>query len=166
MTPERVFVGLGANLGDPQAALHAALAALRQLPDTTTAAVSPFFRSAPIDATGPDFVNAVAELHTQLAPLPLLQALQAIEQQQGRQRPYHHAPRTLDLDLLLYGQQQLHLPATATTPALQLPHPRMHQRAFVLLPLLCLAPQLVHPTLGPLQAFLPQVAHQAVSQMH
>jgi 2-amino-4-hydroxy-6-hydroxymethyldihydropteridine diphosphokinase len=166
MTDERVFVGLGANLGDAQATLQAALEAMRQLPGMQVIAVSPFFRSAPVDATGPDYVNAVAELRSSLAPLALLQALQAIEQNHGRLRPYRHAPRTLDLDLLLVGQQALHLVATATTPALQLPHPRLHQRAFVLRPLLCLAPQLVHPQLGPLAAFLPPVAGQLVSQIH
>ncbi len=169
MGDERTFVGLGANLGEPQATLQAAIKALRRLPCTQVVAVSPFFRSAPVDAAGPDFVNAVVELRTTLLPVPLLQALQAIEQEHGRLRPYHHAPRTLDLDLLLVGQQVLNLAActapTTTTPALQLPHPRLHQRAFVLRPLLCLAPDLVHPQLGPLAAFLPQVADQLVTQM-
>ncbi|HVK32599.1 MAG TPA: 2-amino-4-hydroxy-6-hydroxymethyldihydropteridine diphosphokinase [Burkholderiaceae bacterium] len=133
---ERVFVGLGANLGDAQATLHAAFDALDALPGTRCVARSSLYRSAPVDAGGPDFVNAVAELRTKMQPPVLLQALQAIEARFGRERPYHHAPRTLDLDLLLYGQRRI------ATPQLTVPHPRMHERAFVLVPLAELAPEL------------------------
>jgi len=133
---ERVFVGLGANLGDAQATLHAAFDALDALPGTRCVARSSLYRSAPVDAGGPDFVNAVAELRTKMQPPVLLQALQAIEARFGRERPYHHAPRTLDLDLLLYGQRHI------ATPQLTVPHPRMHERAFVLVPLAELAPEL------------------------
>ena len=131
---ERVFVGLGANLGDAAASVRAALAQLGELPQTRLIAASSLYRSAPLDAAGPDYINAVAELRTSLAPAALLAELQALEQRHGRQRPYHHAPRTLDLDLLLYGERKI------ATSALTLPHPRMHLRAFVLAPLAELAP--------------------------
>lgn len=133
---ERVFVGLGANLGDARATLDAAFEALDALPGTRCVARSSHYRSAPVDAGGPDYVNAVAELRTTMQPQVLLQALQAIESRFGRERPYHHAPRTLDLDLLLYGQRHI------ATPQLSVPHPRMHERAFVLVPLAELAPEL------------------------
>lgn len=133
---ERVFVGLGANLGDAAATLRAAFEALDALPGTRCIARSGLYRSAPVDAGGPDYVNAVAELRTKMQPEVLLQALQSIEARFGRERPYHHAPRTLDLDLLLYGDRCI------KTPELTVPHPRMHARAFVLVPLAELAPQL------------------------
>ncbi|MDE2564690.1 MAG: 2-amino-4-hydroxy-6-hydroxymethyldihydropteridine diphosphokinase [Burkholderiales bacterium] len=157
--PERVFVGLGSNLGDAHASLQRARAALAALPQTQLLKVSPVYRSAPVDAAGPDFLNAVAELETSLSPPALLHALQAIEQAQGRERPYRHAPRTLDLDLLLWGQQVIE------TPELVVPHPRLAQRAFVLLPLLALAPGLVHPRLGPLAALQPAVAGQRIERL-
>lgn len=133
----RAYVGLGANLGQPDRAVFRALKELGQLPDTRLLAHSRLYRSAPVDAGGPDYVNAVAALCTRLDPLALLQRLQALEQAAGRTRPYRHAPRSLDLDLLLYGEAQI------DTPELQLPHPRMHQRAFVLRPLAELAPERV-----------------------
>jgi len=156
MTGERVFVGLGANLGDPRATLARAFQALAALPQTRSVAVSPLYRSGPLDAQGPDFVNAVAELRTTLAPRELLDALQAIEQAHGRQRPYRHAPRTLDLDLLLYGQR------VVDEPGLIVPHPRLQGRAFVLRPLADLAPDLVHPRLGRLDAYREVVADQPI----
>ena len=146
MNAERVFVGLGANLGDAQATLKLALTQLAGLPQTRLVAQSSLYRTAPVQASGPDFINAVAELSTALQPLALLNALLAIEQTHGRLRPYRNAPRTLDLDLLLHGQRVL------TEPGLDLPHPRLHERLFVLQPLLELAPMLEHPRLGPLQA--------------
>jgi 2-amino-4-hydroxy-6-hydroxymethyldihydropteridine diphosphokinase len=132
----RAYIGLGANLGDSAAALRRVLAELQATDGITAVTASPFYRSAPVDATGPDFVNAVAALDTRLPPLALLDALQALETSHGRQRPYKNAPRTLDLDLLTYGDtQQDH-------ERLILPHPRMHLRAFVLLPLRDLAPDM------------------------
>lgn len=133
----RVFVGLGANLGDMGNALLQALKAMAQLPHTQLCAVSSLYSSAPVDATGPDYLNAVAQLQTQLPPQAFLQALQTIELAAGRERPYRNAPRTLDLDVLLWGTEQLQ------TSTLQVPHPRMYERAFVLLPLAELAPDLV-----------------------
>ena len=103
---ERVFVGLGANLGDALATVQAALAQLAALPATSLVAASALCRSAPIDAAGPDYINAVAELRSELEPAALLAQLQAQEQQFGRERPYRHAPRTLDLDLLSYGERR------------------------------------------------------------
>ena len=133
------WVGLGANLGDRTAALRTALAALAALPGTRLLRVSSLYRSAPVDAGGPDYLNAVAEIGTQLPPHDLLAALQAIEHAAGRERPYRNAPRTLDLDILLYGDLRL------DSATLMLPHPRMHERAFVLLPLAELAPDRVLP---------------------
>jgi 2-amino-4-hydroxy-6-hydroxymethyldihydropteridine diphosphokinase len=137
--PVRAWIGLGANLGDARATLRAALAALAALPGGRLAAVSSLWRSAPVDAQGPDFLNAVAALDTTLAPLELLRHMQAIELAQGRERPYRNAPRTLDLDLLLYGDLR------QSDPVLTLPHPRAHERAFVLAPLHELAPALRLP---------------------
>ena len=136
------YVGLGANLGSPADALRQALMAMQDLPETRLVACSSLYRTAPLDAAGPDFINAVVALHTGLAPESLLQHLLLIETHQGRQRPYRNAPRTLDLDLLLYGDQILH------TDSLVLPHPRMHQRQFVLAPLLEINPTLSIPGLG------------------
>ena len=131
------WVGLGANLGDARAALRGAVQAMAAMPGTQVLRVSSLYRSAPVDALGPDYLNAVAELATTLVPLDLLHALQAMEQAAGRERPYRNAPRTLDLDLLLYGDQQL------DGAELTVPHPRRAERAFVLRPLAELAPALV-----------------------
>ncbi len=161
MSPRvRACIGLGANLGDARATLRAAVAALAALPDSNSLQVSHLYRSAPVDAQGPDFLNAVATVETALSPAALLQALQSIELAHGRERPYRNAPRTLDLDLLLHGDTVM------DTPALTLPHPRLHERRFVLAPLLDLVPDLRHPRLGPLQAWLPRVADQAVERLH
>jgi len=135
----RAWIGLGANLGDREAALRAAVRAIAALPGTQVLRTSSLYRSAPVDAGGPDYLNAVAEIATLLEPRALLAALQAIELGAGRERPYRNAPRTLDLDILLYGEQCI------TTLALTVPHPRMHERAFVLLPLAELAPERVPP---------------------
>ncbi|WP_430418011.1 2-amino-4-hydroxy-6-hydroxymethyldihydropteridine diphosphokinase [Methylibium petroleiphilum] len=154
----RAYVGLGANLGDARLTLQVALDALAALPDTRLVAVSSLYRSAPIDSSGPDYLNAVAALDTALEPHALLSALQAIEQVHGRERPYRNAPRTLDLDLLLHGDARL------DTPTLTLPHPRLHQRAFVLLPLAEIAPALALPGRGAVADWLPGVADQTVER--
>jgi 2-amino-4-hydroxy-6-hydroxymethyldihydropteridine diphosphokinase len=153
------FVGIGANLGDARCTVAEALTALARLPGCSLRGASPVYLSAPVDAAGPDFFNAVAEVHTTLSPLDLLQALQAIEAAFGRERPYRNAPRTLDLDLLLHGD------AVLNTLALTLPHPRLQLRAFVLRPLLDLAPALAAPGLGPLAAWLPGVADQPIKRL-
>ena len=133
------FIALGANLGDAAATVRRAIDGLAQLPQTQLLAWSPLYASAPVDAQGPDYVNAVAQVRTGLTAPELLQHLGQAELQAGRTRPYRHAPRTLDLDLLLYGD------GCIDSPALTLPHPRMAQRAFVLLPLADIAPQRVSP---------------------
>ena len=150
--PTLVYVGLGANLGEREAALRKALATLGQYPGTRVLRVSPLYGSAPVDAGGPDYLNAVAEVSTTLTPEALLQALQAIEQSAGRERPYRNAPRTLDLDILWFGDQVI------DTPTLTVPHPRMAERAFVLRPLADLVPERVDATA--LQAVAAQDIHQ------
>jgi 2-amino-4-hydroxy-6-hydroxymethyldihydropteridine diphosphokinase len=159
MSAERVFVGLGGNLGDAKRTVLEALDALTRLPRTRLVARSSLYRSAPVDAGGPDFINAVAELQTELSPLQLLRELQALEQAAGRERPYRNAPRTLDLDLLLFGQRVL------DTAVLTVPHPRLQLRAFVLQPLLELAPALEHPELGPLRGCVDATAAQTIERL-
>ena len=140
-SPVVATVGLGANLGNPQAALAGAIASIAALDGVSLTAQSSLYRSAPIDSSGPDYVNAVVQLHTNLSAPALLAQLQGIEQGAGRERPYRNAPRTLDLDLLLFGD------ASIQSPSLTVPHPRMWQRAFVLLPLAEIAPALVSAAL-------------------
>lgn len=155
----RAFVGVGANLGDAVATVNAALSALAALPHTRCVARSSLYRSAPVEADGADYVNAVAELSSGLSPQALLKALQSIEQAHGRQRPYRHAPRTLDLDLLLFGQLQLQ------TLHLVLPHPRMQWRAFVLVPLAELDDRLCIPGAGAVLQCLSAVEGQCVRKI-
>ena len=127
--PIRSYIGLGANLGDPREAIQTALRELAATPDLTVLKVAPLYASTPIDSSGPNYINTVASLDTSLGPQELLAVLQKIELLHGRERPYINAPRTLDLDLLLYDDIKL------DSPTLIIPHPRMHQRAFVLKPL-------------------------------
>lgn len=147
------YVALGANLGDAPAALRGAMDDLDRLPHTRVRARSSLWRSAPVGASGPDFINAVVALDTRLSAPALLAALQALETAAGRQRPYPNAPRTLDLDLLRFGD------ARVDSARLQLPHPRMMARAFVLRPLAEIAPQLVPP------AALAAVADQPIERL-
>jgi 2-amino-4-hydroxy-6-hydroxymethyldihydropteridine diphosphokinase len=149
----RVWIGLGSNLDDPLAQLHRAVAALAALPGTSLACVSAVWRNPAMplpeaSETQPDYFNAVAGLDTALAPLELLDALQAIETAQGRKRIVRWGPRTLDLDVLLFGQQ------TISTPRLVVPHPGMTDRRFVLQPLFDLAPALHLPDGRPLSELL------------
>jgi 2-amino-4-hydroxy-6-hydroxymethyldihydropteridine diphosphokinase len=141
MTPlVDVYVGLGSNLEDPVAQVRRALEALGGLPLTERIAVSRLYASRPVGPQDqPDFINAVAHLRTRLSPLAMLDQLQALEQRHGRVRRRHWGPRTLDLDLLLYGDERLEL------PRLRVPHPEMTARSFVLLPLAELSPQLQLP---------------------
>jgi len=155
----RAFVGVGANLGDARAQVLAGIAALRELPGTRVVACSSLYASAPLDAPGPDYVNAVVELGTPLPADALLRALHAIEARHGRERSTPNAPRTLDLDLLLYGERR------SDDPALRLPHPRLHERAFVLMPLLEIAPQLQVAGLGVLTTWLQQAGDQRVARL-
>ena len=135
--PVTAFIALGANLGDARQAVEDALQALDRLPDTRVSARSRLYCTAPHEATGPDFINAVACIETALTAPALLDALQAIENAAGRERPYVNAPRTLDLDILLYGDARI------DSPRLTVPHPRMQGRAFVLHPLADVAPERV-----------------------
>ena len=151
------FIGLGANLGCARDTVEAALQALAALPGTSLFARSSLFRSAPVDAGGGDYVNAVAQVETSLPAQQLLENLLEIERAHGRERAGYNAPRTLDLDLLLYGQEQI------ATASLVVPHPRMTQRAFVLIPLLQIAPLIAIPGKGPAHGFVPDVAGQAIS---
>jgi len=156
-TSYQAFVALGANLGDAPATIRQALQALAGLPHTQLVRASGLYRTAPVQAVGPDFINAVAQVHTTLAPHDLLLALQALEHDHGRQRPYRNAPRTLDLDIVcLFDERgEVHM----TDPTLTLPHPRRDERAFVLRPLSEIAPHLVSP------AQLAAVADQAIMRL-
>jgi len=153
--PVMACVALGANLGDAVPTVQQALRDVAALPDTQLFKASSLYRSAPYEAQGPDFINAVALIQTQLSPLALLHALQSLELQSGRERPYKNAPRTLDLDLIFYGDVAL------STLELTLPHPRWHERAFVLQPLAEVWPervsdlQLVAVQDQPIQRILP-----------
>lgn len=147
------YVALGANLGDARAAVAQALHDLGTLPRTQLVRASSLYRSAPVDSSGPDYINAVAEIGTDLSPEELLAQLQRLEQAAGRERPWRNAPRTLDLDLLLYDELRL------DSPTLTIPHPRMAERAFVLVPLAEIAPARV--TAAQLQA----VAGQGISRL-
>lgn len=132
----QAYIGLGANLGDTRRTLKTAADELSRAVGVNQLTLSGFYRSAPVESSGPDYVNAVAVIQTSLSARSLLEVLQQIERRHGRERPYRNAPRTLDLDLLLYGAQII------DEPDLTVPHPRMHQRAFVLKPLSDLAPDL------------------------
>jgi 2-amino-4-hydroxy-6-hydroxymethyldihydropteridine diphosphokinase len=161
--PTHAYVGLGSNLAQPRRQLAKALAQLQALDGVRVLAVSPSYVTAPIGgAPQPDYVNAVALLCTSLAPSGLLRRLQAIERRQHRRRDAQtprNAPRTLDLDLLLYGARRIRL------PQLTVPHPRMHERAFVLKPLTDLAPAATIPGRGLARRFLAQVRQQRVRRM-
>jgi len=141
---KQAWVGLGSNLGDSRQILQTALQALAEIPDTRLESVSSLYRTRPWGVTDqPDFLNAVAALQTDLSPIQLLRQLLTIERHQGRQRTGNRwGPRSLDLDLLLYDQ------LIQTGDELTLPHPRLHERAFVLVPLAELAPELIVPGRG------------------
>jgi 2-amino-4-hydroxy-6-hydroxymethyldihydropteridine diphosphokinase len=154
------YIGIGSNLDEPRRQVEQAMAELARLPGTTLKKASSLYRTAPVGfAAQPDYVNAVAELDTELGAEPLLRHLQAIEERHGRQRSFPDAPRTLDLDLLLHGD------AETASAQLTLPHPRMHQRAFVLEPLLEIAPQISIPGAGPARECLARCSGQPVERM-
>jgi 2-amino-4-hydroxy-6-hydroxymethyldihydropteridine diphosphokinase len=154
------WIGLGANLGDRDITLEAAIDALRTLPRTRLVARSRLWTGPPVDAGGPDYLNAVARLATRLTAPELLGALQSIERRFGRERPYPGAPRTLDLDLLLHGDATIDLPAGPCGPALMVPHPRLLERAFVLRPMADIDADVVVPGHGPVRQWLDGVAGQ------
>ena len=150
------YIGIGANLDQPQQSVQNAILLLAKLPMTQQVAHSRLLLTAPLDAPGDNYVNAVVQLKTSLSALTLLENLQEIESNCGRTRPYRHAPRTLDLDLLLYGQKVI------STPVLEVPHPRLTERAFVLLPLLELTPDIFIPGKGAAATFVARVSDQKI----
>jgi 2-amino-4-hydroxy-6-hydroxymethyldihydropteridine diphosphokinase len=153
------YIGIGANLGDAGDQVRSALLRLGELPQSRLTGQSDLFRTAPVEAGGDDYINAVAQLDTHLGAEDLLRALQAIEQDFGRERPYRNAPRTLDLDVLLYGQQRI------ASSMLEVPHPRMTERAFVLIPLLQIDPFISIPGKGPAHSFVGAVAGQVIRRI-
>ena len=153
------YIGLGANLEDPATQVERAMEELTRVPDSRLSARSSLYASAPVGyAEQPDFINAVAALETRLSPRALLEAMLDIEHTHGRNRTFRNAPRTLDLDLLLYGAAHFH------EENLTLPHPRMHERAFVLLPLLEISPGLKIPGHGEVSLLLSLCGNQLVHQ--
>jgi 2-amino-4-hydroxy-6-hydroxymethyldihydropteridine diphosphokinase len=161
MRAARAYIGIGGNLDDPVSQVRRALQALAALPACRRVAQSPLYRSAPVGGPPdqPDYINAVAALDTTLAPKSLLAALQALEEAQGRVRTERWGPRTLDLDLLLYDR------LVSDDPLLTLPHPRLHQRAFVLYPLYDIAPDLAIPGRGPLAELLARCPARAITRL-
>jgi len=160
VTQHIAFIGLGSNLEDPFSQLRRAFVELDKLSNTRLIAHSSLYRSAPLGYLDqPEFVNAVAKIATALTPQALLQGLLQIEHQHDRERTFHNAPRTLDLDVLLYDDVQLH------EHGLTIPHPRMHQRAFVLQPLLEIAPDCDIPSIGQAQRALHLCRNQVLERL-
>ena len=155
----RAFIGFGGNIGDTRQLITDAIVCLAQRSQLHILAKSCFYQSAPVEATGGDYINAVIEIETELSPYGLLHVCQAIEQEFGRERPYANAPRTLDLDILSFEG------VTQNETELILPHPKIIERSFVLLPLLEIAPVFFLPNLGELKAYLPKVAHQRIEKL-
>jgi len=156
--PALAYIGLGANLGQAQETLQQALNEIDATAEIKLVKVAPYYSSAPIDSSGPDYVNTVASVHTSLGPHELLATLQKIEHRHGRERPYINAPRTLDLDLLLYDDLIMN------SPTLTIPHPRMHLRAFVLRPLQDIAGNLTLAQ-GSIETLLKQCEDQRLSPL-
>jgi len=154
------YIGIGANLGDASANVDDALARLAALEGCRLLAGSSKYRTAPVDSSGDDYINAVACIDTPLSAPALLAALHRIELAHGRERPYRNAPRTLDLDLLLYGDEIID-----DAPTLIVPHPRMHERAFVLAPLAEVAPNLIISSRGPVGSLLAAAGDQGVTRL-
>lgn len=152
--PVTAYIGLGANLGDARAAILQAIQAIADIDGLMLTRQSSLYATAPVDSSGPDYINAVVEVRTRLKASQLLAQLQSIELLAGRQRPYRNAPRTLDLDILLFGNARI------DKPDLTVPHPRMAQRAFVLMPLAEIAPGLVS------SEQLAMVEGQALEKLH
>ena len=155
----RAFIGFGGNIGDTRQLITDAIVCLAQRSQLEILAKSCFYQSAPVEALGGDYINAVIEIETQLSPYGLLHVCQAIEQEFGRERPYANAPRTLDLDILFYEG------VTQSETELMLPHPKIVERSFVLLPLLEIAQNFFLPDFGELKAYLPKVAHQRIEKL-
>ena len=158
MTP--AYIGIGSNLEHPRAQVERALGELAELPRSRLLARSSLYRSAPLGYEAqPEFINAVARLDTELAAAELLARLQAIEAEHGRRRSFANAPRSLDLDLLLFGEQRI------SGPELTVPHPRMHERAFALVPLIEIAPDAQIPGRGSAAALAAALAPQKIARI-
>ena len=153
------FIGLGGNIGDTKQLIKDAIVCLAQHPELRILTRSCMYQSAPVDAEGDDFINAVISLETNLSPEELLRICQQVEQSFGRERPFLNAPRTLDLDVLAYDQLAIH------NEALTIPHPRMIERSFVLYPLLEIAPDIDLPGFGKLTKYIPNVKHQRIEKV-
>jgi 2-amino-4-hydroxy-6-hydroxymethyldihydropteridine diphosphokinase len=154
------FIALGSNLDDPAGHVRRAIAELARLPETRVKGASALYGSAPVGYRDqPDFVNAVAEIETRLAPRPLLEALLEIERRHGRQRGVRNGPRTLDLDIALYGDR------VVREPGLVIPHPRMHERAFVIVPLADIAPGQIVPGHGSVSRLRKRVDAGSVTRL-
>jgi 2-amino-4-hydroxy-6-hydroxymethyldihydropteridine diphosphokinase len=156
----RAVIGLGANLGDPVTQLRAAIAEIGRLAATRVVAESSFYRTAPVGYAGqPDFVNAAVSIETALEPRALLEGLKAVEAAAGRERSFKDAPRTLDLDVLLYED------CAIDEPGLTIPHPRMHERAFALAPLVEIEPDAIVPGRGRAADLLARCTDQRVQRI-
>lgn len=161
VTPQRAFLALGSNLDAPAHRLLRAFAQIAATPGITLVRRSSLYRTAPVGFIDqPDFINAVVEVLTTLSPFDLLAAALSVEREQGRERDFLNAPRTLDVDVLLYADQHV------DSASLTLPHPRAHERAFVLRPLLEIAPHCHIPGLGPARDFLPACADQGIQRIN
>ena len=155
----KAFIGFGGNVGDTRQIITDAMVCLALRNQLQIIQISCLYQSAPVEATGGDYINSVVQIETDLTPYGLLHVCQTIEQQFGRERPYENAPRTLDLDILYFeGVAQ-------GDSELTLPHPRITERSFVLLPLLEIAPDFFLPEFGALKSYLPQVAHQRIEKL-
>lgn len=159
MQTNHAYIGIGANLGHALQQVTDAIALMDTKGTIRVTTVSSFYRTEPIDSSGDDYINAVFKIETSLDADDLLTQLFDIEQQFGRERPYYNAPRTLDLDLLMFNDE------VRTTPRLTLPHPRMHERAFVLIPLIEIAPGIVIPGRGAATAFVAAVSNQRIQKL-
>ena len=156
----RAYVGLGSNLHDPRGQVRTAITALGAIDLTLVSACSSLYRSSPVGyAEQPDFINAVAQLDTELVPRCLLDRLLSIEQAHGRVRTIPNGPRVLDLDLLLFGAERV------DEDGLSIPHPRMHERAFVLAPLLEIAPSIIVPGHGSAADLLTRVGQNGIERL-
>ena len=148
----KVYIGLGSNLNDPQSQLKKAIISLEMVPSTTVVRTSSFYKSKPVGPQDqPDYINAVVELDTELSAQVLMDYLQGIENKQGRVRKQKWGPRTLDLDILLYGDEIIQ------GDSLEIPHVEMHKRGFVLLPLDEISPDCIIPGVGSVQTLLKQM---------
>lgn len=153
------FIGLGGNIGDTKQLIQDAIVCLAQNPELKVLTRSCMYQSAPVNASGNDFINAVISIETQLTPNDLLHICQKVENTFGRERPFINAPRTLDLDVLAYDF------VSVQEETLTIPHPRMVERAFVLLPLLEIAPDIDLPGFGKLAQYVDNVAHQRIEKV-